>query len=704
MAMKPRAIFVLAALALVAIGVSATTIFAADPPAQATKPTGTIKIVPVPANAADPNAIIGTLADGKTKVAMGTTGLPNVSVGVPVTLQGLTTDPAVKVTKYAWTLTKPTASKAALTSNNEPTVKFTPDVPGVYKVDLVLSNDAGSSPMASIKIQAGEYIGVAAGNCAQCHPQETKEWSQTGHAVIFQREINGGADPATSHYNEGCVRCHTTGYYIGVKNGGFADLQAQTGWQFPALADIQTGKGQWEAVPEVLKAVANIQCEDCHGPAKDHVTKGAPMASSLDEGVCNVCHNGGGHHIKGAEFVNSAHSDATAEAWTHPVGPEEQACVRCHSGKGYISFLANPTEQSSWNNEAQTVSCAVCHEPHSAELRVVGKPVEAAGVTKDFGLSATCVECHNGRKVPADAQKGGYPHYSTAGEMLSDTGGVTYGQTVPNSPHGMMVGVAPMKDPSDPSGNTMLFGGQTPGACVACHMYPTPADAKDPGHFTVGEHSFNMTSPDGKAENTAACQSCHAGVTSFEFQAKADYDGNGKVETVQAEVAGLLKLLQGAIADSGIKPIQGNPYFDPAALASANEKQKNAIYNYRFVRGPEGADGKAAAVHNFKRSVALLQLSYKDLTGKDVPNATLITAAAPAPATAAPVEAPAPSAQPVAAPAAAGGAPSTPHALQGREQCTMCHTVGGPGVGMAGGTGMPASHQGRTDATCVGCH
>jgi hypothetical protein len=39
--------------------------------------------------------------------------------------------------------------------------------------------------------------------------------------------------------------------------------------------------------------------------------------------------------------------------------------------------------------------------------------------------------------------------------------------------------------------------------------------------------------------------------------------------------------------------------------------------------GP-GNEGNAQAIHNFKRSVSLLQLSYKDLTGQDVPGATLM--------------------------------------------------------------------------------
>ena len=631
MAVKPRGLMALAVLVVLALAVSAGTLLAADPPAQSSqvaKPTAILKIVPVAASPADPNVIEATLSDGKTKVQMGITGLPNVPIGVPVTLQGAATDPQLSITKYLWTLTKPTASKAALKPSNEPVVKFTPDVSGVYKVDLVLSNEAGSSAMASVQIRAGEFVGVGAGNCAQCHANKVEEWSETGHATKVKREINGGADPATSHYGEACLRCHTTGYNPGVSNGGFADVQAQTGWIFPALADVQAGNDNWSAMPEALQNVANIQCEVCHGPAKAHVANSSVKpAVSLDNGSCNQCHNAG-KSLKGTAVANSKHGDAASQAWTYPTGPSRQACVRCHSGAGFISFVANPTEMASWDNTAQTPGCATCHDPHSDankfQLRVVGPAVEAAGVTKDFGLSATCASCHNARTVAEDAQKGSYPHYSAGAEMLSNSGGVTYGQQVPNSPHGLIVGVAPVKDPTDTEGKRMLYGGAAPGPCVTCHMAPNGLDANDPNRWEVGEHNFGMASPDGKVQNTTACQTCHAGITSFDLPAKADYDGNGQVEGVQEEVAGLVKLLQKAIAASGIKPIQGNPYFDAADLAKANEKQKNAVYNYRFVRGLEGRDGKDNAIHNFKRSVALLQLSYKDLTGQDVPNATLM--------------------------------------------------------------------------------
>ena len=69
---------------------------------------------------------------------------------------------------------------------------------------------------------------------------------------------------------------------------------------------------------------------------------------------------------------------------------------------------------------------------------------------------------------------------------------------------------------------------------------------------------------------------------------------------------------------------------------------------------------------------------------------------------AAPTSAPAAAATKPAAPVAS--APAIPHTLEGRAECTTCHTVGGPGVGATGGTGLPQDHQGRTSATCTSCH
>ncbi len=617
----------------------ATAVPTTAPTVKPTPPVAVLKIVPVIAAASDPNVVTGTLkyvtdttvGPATMTLYLGATGLPNVSIGFPVHVSASVADPKNPAKKFAWTLAGPVGTKATVKDPAAADTEFTPDVAGIYKVDVVASNDGGSGPMASVQINAGTYIGVTAGNCKQCHTTEASEWAKTAHATKFQREINGGTDPASSHYSESCARCHTVGYVPGVDNGGFAAVQAKLGYKFPEQKQIQAGKS-WDSVPPELQNVANIQCENCHGPAKEHVTNGAPvMAASVASGSCNVCH-GGREYLS---LQNSAHTEETAAAWNEPTGPSRQACVRCHSAEGYVSFTKDPKNQASWNNTKEALGCSTCHDPHSdknpKQLRVVGKPLEVPfDNPKDVGLSATCETCHNSRTKAADAVKGSYPHYSSAAEFLNNTGGVTYGQTIADSPHGQIVGASPVPDPSDKTGKTMLYGGATPGPCVTCHMAPTLADTKDPNVNKVGAHSFNLVSPDGKTDLTAACTSCHGQQKTFNFTAKADYDGNGKVEGVQDEVKGLLNVVWKALEAKGFKKVDtGYPY--ATVPQDADDKAKNAWYNFRTVYGVmwgtetgNGNEGKAQAIHNFKRSVELLQLSYKDLTGSDIPNATVL--------------------------------------------------------------------------------
>jgi hypothetical protein len=237
------------------------------------------------------------------------------------------------------------------------------------------------------------------------------------------------------------------------------------------------------------------------------------------------------------------------------------------------------------------------------------------------------------------------PHYSSIAELVSDTGGVTYGQTVPNSPHGMMVGAQPIANPAfakDPTTNQFMFSkagdtkGNIPGPCVTCHMWPIISDSKDPNFEKVGGHSFNTVSPDGKFDYTAACTQCHGDKFKDGFNAKAaaDYDGNGKVEGVQDEVKGLLDTLWKGLEAKGVKKVPtGYPYatLPRGADGKVDPKINNAWFNFRLVYGVmwgtdtgDGNQGKAQAIHNFKRSVALLQLSLKDLTGSLPAGATEI--------------------------------------------------------------------------------
>ena len=586
-------------------------------------------------------------------VVMGITGLHNVPINWPVRFLASSADPAAKVVTYTWSIVgKPADSKVVLPKDsNFPGLELQPDVPGAYMVSVALTYaDKTQSEPAFQTIHAGTFVGTTAGNCKQCHGAKVDAWAKTGHANIFTDLIDNKRTPKVpTHYAETCTVCHTNGWYVTSKDApiganGFTDAMAKTKWVFPTFKQIDAG-GNWAKAPKEVQNMANVQCENCHGPASAHVATGANVMSvTMDNGVCNVCHNGSSRHNKGEQLKNAAHADAAAAAWNVPTGPTEQACVRCHSGAGYVSFLDDPTNPAAWDNEKQTVGCSTCHDPHGNgnpfQLRVVGKPIGLPFDAKNVGLSATCFECHNSRADPANATKGSFPHYSSVAELLSDTGGVTYGKTAPNSPHATMVGAAPIPNPAaatDPEAAKFLFSGtadtkgNVPGPCVTCHQWPIIADSKDPNYQKVGGHSFNTVSPDGTFDYTAACKSCHGDMKDFNFKAKADYDGNGKVEGVQDEVKGLLNTLWGALEKAGVKKIDtGYPYatLPTGADGKVDPKIQNAWYNFRTVYGvmwgAEGAgnEGAAQTIHNFKRSVWLLQQSYQDLTGKPVPGAT----------------------------------------------------------------------------------
>jgi hypothetical protein len=179
--------------------------------------------------------------------------------------------------------------------------------------------------------------------------------------------------------------------------------------------------------------------------------------------------------------------------------------------------------------------------------------------------------------------------------MIAGSGGYDYDEPVANSMH-------------------TQFGVN----CVnSCHMAPTLGWVDE-----VGADAFELTSEDG-VENVAACNKCHPPVVGFGLEsfnstafnrrrAIGDYDGDGTLEGVQDEVQGLLDVLLEAIRASGVETLDHDPYWKDVTT----EAQEAAIHNWSFV----SHDG-SLGVHNTARSVQLLQRSYKDLTGEDVPGA-----------------------------------------------------------------------------------
>lgn len=107
------------------------------------------------------------------------------------------------------------------------------------------------------------YVGTA--QCAACHPNAQKAWSESAHAKAWQTLTSAGKE-----CDLGCIGCHTVGYQ---KPGGFCRV-------------VDAPKH------------ANVGCENCHGPGAGHTQNpgdrtqwGALFVASPQESLCTSCHN-----------------------------------------------------------------------------------------------------------------------------------------------------------------------------------------------------------------------------------------------------------------------------------------------------------------------------------------------------------------------------------------------------------------------------
>lgn len=396
----------------------------------------------------------------------------------------------------------------------------------------------------------------------------------------------------------------------------------------------------------VTKHGANkVGCETCHGPGATHIAMGGDkmyIDRVYAAAQCGTCHKD-----TFAEWQKSAHNN-------HPDTVEfgRSPCMNCHTAQGYVNvqFEGNAAYAAPYHLEGQT--CASCHNPHSAknegQLRFVGTSKLPSGQVINVGLAANCANCHNQRRVTSDIEGqvtkafGRGPHEGTSSEMFAGTDAWEFpdkGYVFPSSPHKDVV-----KD-----------------ACVTCHMKPT--EGAEPMHSMEPQ--------------VAACKTCHGDtVTNFEFKAKADYDGNGKVGTVEQEVEGLMELVQAQLPAT------------PATWTSNKkldtEGKRGAAYNWLFVERDW-----SKGIHNTLYAVALLQASYKEVTGKDVPNARLVIYKPVAPA--------ATTEQP-----AAGTETGTPPNIPANHATAACAACHASGVG--GAPKFPENHATLAETQCATCH
>ncbi|MBI2346883.1 MAG: hypothetical protein HYV03_08445 [Deltaproteobacteria bacterium] len=526
-------------------------------------------------------------------------GLPNVGVGTTTYLSGPTYKAATEtaLADWSWTLTPPSGSSVKFADSGAATStsqfpKFTPDAEGIYTVAYSSSSGATSG---TIRINAGKWVGVgtvggtSATNpqCGACHdgsvqPDRVTGWSGTVHATKFENSMSTYAGLAPEPY---LWVFHTVGYDSSASNDGFDDLATTAGFTFPSAG--LTWTSFIATYPSVAK-LANIQCENCHGPGNQHSGDPTKIAVSASQyGVCGQC------HLQEAEWINSGHnmtgyvhgSGAYQSAWITSTG-----CVRCHSAKGFEQYVNGETLTAVTETGAfPGVTCAACHDPHSAtnsrQLREKGNVTMVAdNTTVDAGKAAVCYTCHDAfyeyNQTSCDSNSDGNAdakcttidqtatqyvrqvHYNPQAPVFEGKGALT-------DLNGDGTADFSLTENSFHSGATFILAtvtgddtkSTTNDKCVTCHMAAGPA-ATDAGYRHLGGHAFKLrldhgighlsgeetgeasdTAAAGTTQLTSACTACHTTLTDFNRTARADYDGDGSIEGIQDEVKGLLLAL-----------------------------------------------------------------------------------------------------------------------------------------------------------------
>ena len=519
---------------------------------------------------------------------------------------------------------------------------FRPDVVGTYTVVATITTSGGNiAPVTtniSTTISAATYLGV--NSCAACHsgsltsigaPSIYPTWTNTPHASFFTLAING---LESSHYSANCIMCHVVGYDTNsfAVNGGFDDVAKEYGWSFPA---VLTNNRNWAAMPAALQNVANIQCENCHGPGSQHMFSQGMLGNtnaisiSYGAGDCSQCHDDLNNHYYSAEWNNSLHAVSARE--TSP------QCVRCHTGPGFVGWataggmaaqnlyptniiaafgLSTNILTTAPNTTYEAVTCQACHDPHDAsnphELRMNNNVVLSDGtVVTNAGAGGFCIECHNNRNGSVTNMLATYPlnqpnwaggvsfgtHDSPQGDMLEGVNAVTYGQVIPSSPHANVVS------------NT----------CVGCHMQTIAST--DPAFTLAGGHTTKMSytnSVGNLVKVTYVCTQCHGAITNFDIL-EPDYVGYGYSQGIQTQVQILMNQLSMLLPPATYQANPANYVADGLVKAASSfrtvptnwpTKFLQAVYNLEYV-----ANDGSLGVHNATFAIGLLKASIANLTG-----------------------------------------------------------------------------------------
>ncbi len=343
-------------------------------------------------------------------------------------------------------------------------------------------------------------------------------------------------------------------------------------------------------------------CLQCHdSETKAWAAEHANQVHSQDiETIadCFDCHDDAafGLAVKAiqGEYDNSVHAAGENVNRNRNNTAYYASCEKCHSSEG---FIAQVTGEPASGEHFSAIDCFTCHEPHTSGgfgVRVEAAVTLANDAIFDRGDANLCASCHQSRRNASTTVIDGVelsshwgPHHSNQADMLIAENAYEYATyTYSVSPHA----------------NVATNG------CVDCHM-------SAPLHESVGGHSWNMRNEDRGFENRSGCNvaACHDGdIDDLDRLADADYDWDGTIEGIQAEVSGLLDSLGIELEAVGIAELVDSSYHPVDERVVGTADSAGALYNFLFVE-----EDRSHGVHNTDYAVGLLQSSINFLTTGD---------------------------------------------------------------------------------------
>ena len=518
-------------------------------------------------------------------------GLRNVVIGKPLFIQGKSQG------SYAWSLAGPSGSRAVLKDANSRNPGFIPDIPGRYSISeggkVRLTVYAGLWNGAVVAREGGHEERWIGDKGCSCHysgriPSKFVAWRDSGHAEIFTRCVN-----TVFRFDEQCARCHSVGFGGKVADGGITTVPGYTSflrdsavWDLgrkPPLAIPKPTNFNYifENYPDVAR-LANVQCENCHGPNNSEVHKsltktGAPERISLNPEVCGTCHDRSREDLSYGGWYESKHANynlAMEAGSVEKRGESAGVCGRCHTGQGFIAWLAMekraavPTVVSDGNavydpssarltlEDVVPVTCAVCHNPHASgnSFRSDREKVPVRGIdarrmlpielsAEQSGRGSLCVVCH--ATVGGPRNDGATPRLSSAITPHATQADILYGQNAFFVEPGVHKSHGRIED-----------------ICIWCHVKPVPK----PSEYGYPRGGVNHTfRPD-----AGLCAECHKEFDKDELQAATKED----LDMLKKALEGAIKAEM--VATGGIR-IAGRPGAEAGATLSANDIRKVSL-------------------------------------------------------------------------------------------------------------------------------